>query len=211
MPVLHKINQLRRHIHSTELKKTGYNKFSQYSYFELADFLIPALSKCIELDLCTMVSFATDLASMTVTDLEDGTSFVITSPMSTAALKACHEVQNLGAVQTYLRRYLWVALLEIVEHDAVDSSAGPDKKAKKDAGGVITGTNGALDAMTEDERNYMRELALEFIDSKDFRAIVDRLEAENLENEQKVALWSLLPSNIRSGIKKEQEARKVQA
>jgi hypothetical protein len=42
--------------------------------------------------------------------------------MSSAALKGCHEVQNLGAVQTYLRRYLWVAALEIVEHDALDSS-----------------------------------------------------------------------------------------
>ena len=64
---------------------------------------------------------------MTLTDLEDGSQFVITSPMSTAKLKACHEVQNLGAVQTYLRRYLWVVALEIVEHDAIDSSAGADE------------------------------------------------------------------------------------
>jgi hypothetical protein len=42
--------------------------------------------------------------------------------MSTAALKGCHEVQNLGAVETYIRRYLWVTALEIVEHDAIDSA-----------------------------------------------------------------------------------------
>jgi len=47
---------------------------------------------------------------------------VITSPMSSAALKGCHDVQNLGAVQTYIRRYLWVTAMEIVEHDAIDSS-----------------------------------------------------------------------------------------
>ena len=46
--------------------------------------------------------------------------------MSSAALKGCHEVQNLGAVQTYIRRYLWVTALEIVEHDAIDSSPGAD-------------------------------------------------------------------------------------
>jgi hypothetical protein len=48
--------------------------------------------------------------------------------MSEAALKGCHPVQNLGAVQTYIRRYLWVAALEIVEHDAVDSSPGKEKE-----------------------------------------------------------------------------------
>jgi len=50
--------------------------------------------------------------------------------MSTAALKGCHEVQNLGAVQTYIRRYLWVAALEIVESDVVDASAGAVIKMK---------------------------------------------------------------------------------
>jgi hypothetical protein len=49
--------------------------------------------------------------------------------MSEAALKGCHPVQNLGAVETYIRRYLWVIALEIVEHDAVDSSE-PIKETK---------------------------------------------------------------------------------
>jgi hypothetical protein len=44
--------------------------------------------------------------------------------MSSAALKGCHEVQNLGAVQTYLSRYLWVSVLHIVEHDALDATTG---------------------------------------------------------------------------------------
>ena len=33
-----------------------------------------------------------------------------------------HDVQNLGAVQTYLRRYLYVNAFEIVEHDTLDKS-----------------------------------------------------------------------------------------
>jgi hypothetical protein len=44
--------------------------------------------------------------------------------MSRAELKGCHEVQNLGAVQTYLRRYLWTTAMEIVEHDALDATTG---------------------------------------------------------------------------------------
>lgn len=127
MAVLAKLNEARKLFHAQEIKKTGHNKFSEYYYFELADFLIPALKIFDGLKLSAVVSFGVDLASMTLTDLEDGSQFVITSPMSTAKLKACHEVQNLGAVQTYLRRYLWVAALEIVEHDAIDASDGIEK------------------------------------------------------------------------------------
>jgi hypothetical protein len=42
--------------------------------------------------------------------------------MADAQLKGCHPIQNLGAVETYTRRYLWVTAMEIVEHDALDSS-----------------------------------------------------------------------------------------
>jgi hypothetical protein len=51
--------------------------------------------------------------------------------MSSAALKGCHDVQNLGAVQTYLRRYLWTNAFEIVEHDALDATTGGVEPAKK--------------------------------------------------------------------------------
>jgi hypothetical protein len=44
--------------------------------------------------------------------------------MGSAALKGCHEVQNIGAVETYQRRYLWVTAMEIVEHDALDATTG---------------------------------------------------------------------------------------
>jgi len=130
--VLSKLNKARLEFHSSEIKKTGHNKFAGYYYFELADFLIPALEIFNRLNLCAVISFTSELATMTITDIDDGSSIEITSPMSTAALKACHEVQNLGAVQTYLRRYLWVTALEIVEHDALDSSDGAAPKDLED-------------------------------------------------------------------------------
>lgn len=131
MTVLSKLNQARKLFHGRQIKKTGHNKFADYKYFELGDFLIPALEIFGSLELSAIVSFGVDLATMTLTDLEDGSQFFITSPMSTAKLKACHEVQNLGAVQTYIRRYLWVAALEIVEHDAIDSSPGASTEPER--------------------------------------------------------------------------------
>ena len=130
MGVYKKLMQARLELQETNLTKSGHNKFAGYKYFELGDFL-PAIQKIFaKLNICGIVSFGQELATLTITDLEDGSQTQITSPMSTAALKGCHEVQNLGAVQTYIRRYLWVAALEIVEHDVVDASAGAVIKMK---------------------------------------------------------------------------------
>lgn len=127
MSVYSKLNDARTKFHKLKLKKTGLNKFAGYSYFELSDFLIPALEVFKESGLCAFISFGSELATMTITDVEDGSFILLTSPMAEAQLKGCHPIQNLGAVETYTRRYLWVAALEIVEHDALDSSIPLDE------------------------------------------------------------------------------------
>ena len=124
MSVHKKIMQARISLQNSKLTKSGNNKFAGYKYFELGDFLPAAQQIFAELGLCGIVSFGAEEATLTITDTEDNSQIVITSPMSTAALKGCHAVQNLGAVQTYIRRYLWVAALEIVEHDAIDMTTG---------------------------------------------------------------------------------------
>ena len=126
---------------------------------------------------------------------------VVTSPMVEANLKGAHAIQNLGAVETYQRRYLWMTAMEIVEHDALDSS--PPVKEEKQAP-IITPTQGAMDTIPEDEQNYLRELAMELIalcDKEEPKSAWVKLEAENLDSEQKVALWTLLPSKVRSALK----------
>lgn len=134
MSVLHKLMQARIGLQATELKKSGHSKFAGYQYFELGDFM-PAINRLFnEHGLCGLVSYGRETATLTITDTETNERVVIESPMSTAALKGCHEVQNLGAVQTYIRRYLWVTAMEIVEHDAIDGSTGKDDtKDTKDA------------------------------------------------------------------------------
>ena len=125
MNVYQKLNEARKEFHSTEIKKTGENKFAGYKYFELADFIVPALKIFDKVGLTGIVRFNKELAELVVVNNEKPDEVIVfISPMSEANLKGCHPVQNLGAVETYIRRYLWVAALEIVEHDAVDSSEG---------------------------------------------------------------------------------------
>jgi hypothetical protein len=122
-----KLAAARESFHKLELKKTGKNKYAGYDYFELGDFLIPGMKCMRENGLLPVVTFYETHAEMVIFEIDGEGTIVITSPMSEANLKGCHPIQNLGAVQTYLRRYLWVAALEIVEHDALDSTTGKDE------------------------------------------------------------------------------------
>jgi hypothetical protein len=123
MSIHKKLMQARLALQNTELKKSGKNKFAGYQYFELSDFLPTIQEISNEVGICGTVTFYTDIAILTITDIDDATQFIeFKCPMSSAALKGCHEVQNLGAVQSYLRRYLWVNAFEIVEHDSIDSA-----------------------------------------------------------------------------------------
>lgn len=133
MSVYRKLQEARLELQSTSLKKSGKNKFANFEYFELGDFLPTIQNIFLKHGLCGAITFYTDIAILTIVDTdkpEDKIEFK--SPMSTAELKGCHAIQNLGAVQTYLRRYLWVAAMEIVEHDSLDAITGKDepKKAK---------------------------------------------------------------------------------
>ena len=193
-----KLMQARIMLQNAPLKKSGHNKFAGYYYFELGDFLPDVQQIFNNIGLCGYISYDAEIASLTIVDLEDNSSIVITSPMVEANLKGAHPIQNLGAVETYTRRYLWVTAMEIVEHDALDSSA-PIKEQV-----IITPAQGIRDELPIEILKYLDELAVELIAicEKDSKAAWMRLEQENLEPDQKVALWTLMPSNVRSAIKK---------
>ena len=198
-----KLMNARMALQSMSLKKSGHNKFAGYQYFELGDFL-PQINEIFHsIGLCGVISYTKEYADLTITDVDDGTCIVVTSPMVEANLKGAHAIQNLGAVETYQRRYLWMTAMEIVEHDALDSSA-PIKEEKV----IITPTQGAMDNIPEDEQIYLKELAMDLIalcDKEEPKTAWVKLEAENLDAEQKIALWTLLPSKVRSALKKAKE------
>jgi hypothetical protein len=204
MNVYQKLNVARHKFHNTEIKKSGHNKFAGYKYFELGDFIVPALSIFDEVGLTSIISFGKESADMRIINTDKPEEMiVIESPMSEANLKGCHPVQNLGAVQTYIRRYLWVAALEIVEHDALDSS-----KPVEDKKVIITPSQGIADTIPPEEMQYLQELAVELIANVaegNPKQALERLDSENLEADQKVGLWSLLDSKTRSAIKKAKE------
>jgi len=211
MSVYTKLNDAREKFHALKLEKTGHNKFAGYNYFELGDFLIPAMQVFKEVGLCAIVSFDKDMATMTIVDVDanagsDFPEITITSPMGSAALKGCHEVQNIGAVETYQRRYLWVAALEIVEHDALDATTG-----KKGDVPIITPRGGIGDDMPDEWKTYLRDLAMHcmgLVRDGDVAGAAKAIAEANLEDDQSTYFENQMDSTTRSALKKHNEALK---
>ena len=164
MNLLEKLRKARIDFQSACIKKSGKNEFTKFTYYELSDIL-PTINILSEkYGFFCAVSFTPELATLQVIDTEDSKqSISFTSPMSTADLKGNHMIQNLGAVQTYLRRYLYLCAMEIVESDELDGAHGkPTSLPSKPKEPV------KAEANLQDDRKKMEE---------EFRSAKDELKA----------------------------------
>lgn len=121
MNIYEKLQDCRVKLSKSELKKSGKNSYTGGSYFELGDFLPKLTEFMLELKLTSVITFTEELATLTLIDCEKPEdTIVFTSPLREATLKGTHPIQNLGAVETYSRRYLYTIAFDIVESDTLD-------------------------------------------------------------------------------------------
>ena len=123
-----KLQKARCEFQEKPLKKSGHNKFAGYRYFELADFL-PTINNLLDkYNLCSTISFDSDVATLTIINSENtDEKLTFTCPMSEANLKGCHPVQNSGAAQTFNSRYLWISAFQIVESCSLEATTGKEE------------------------------------------------------------------------------------
>jgi len=167
--VYEKMNQAKLALQAARLKKSGRNEYSKYDYFELQDFLPMIIQLESELKFTCVVCFGVEQASLEIVDTEKPEDTILyTCPMSSANLKGMHEVQNLGAVQTYLRRYLYVSAFEIVERDSLDDGKKQDTtevdEAKAKVEAELKKVKAVVKSATDTLRQYKAEFTKEQID-----------------------------------------------
>lgn len=76
--------------------------------------------------------------------------------------------------------------------------------------GIISATDWAMPAQPLEEQDRLREIAEKAIKQfygGDIAAAYASYESAGLDNERKIAVWSLLPSKLRTALKKEKKAR----
>lgn len=126
MTVYRKLQSARLELVNSGIKKTGHNTYGGWKYYELGDF-IPTVHKLFDaVGLCGVVTF-TDVATLTVYDTETSEKVEFSTPIVYAEAAKGQPIQMLGSTHTYLRRYLWLLAMEIVESDAVDAAPQEEK------------------------------------------------------------------------------------
>ena len=132
MNLYQKLQKCRVELQKKKIKKSGKNKYANFDYFELADF-IPDVNVLFEENgLFSNFSIDTDKAYLTVINAEKpDEKEVFTSPIENLDLKGCNKIQALGGVHTYMRRYLYMNALEIVENDYFDGVTGKTQPAEQ--------------------------------------------------------------------------------
>lgn len=152
MNIYQKMQYVKLSIGERELKKSGQNKFSGFSYYELGDFLPSIIDLCTKVGLFTQISFSVEhdqiinynsenrtetyhipeIAKLTIINSDNpDEKLEYQSAVKKLELKGTNEVQSYGGVQTYLRRYLYMNAFDIVEADMFDVDTFEDKKTKK--------------------------------------------------------------------------------
>lgn len=133
MNIYQKLLQARVLFQDADVKKSGKHMHLEFKYFELEDIVPVATRIFAKMGLLPLVSFTNELATMTLVDADDpiGERIAITSPMreiegiiTKSGGKATTPIQNLGSVETYQRRYLYMIALDIVEADTLDPNVG---------------------------------------------------------------------------------------
>lgn len=134
-----KLQEARVLIQNRNLKKSGYNGFAKFHYYELGDF-IPVVNQVFnELGLMSNFSIHEEYAKLIIVNTENPNEqieFKSTLP-NTPESKGSNPIQTLGAIHTYLKRYLYMNALELVENDTVDQSSslgGGGKPSKSSIG-----------------------------------------------------------------------------
>jgi hypothetical protein len=197
MSVFSKLQEARVKLQSMQLTKSGHNKFAGYQYFELGDFMPQIQIIFNELGLCGVVSFTDNSATLSIHDV-DGGEIVISSPMADAQTKGSLPIQALGSAQTYLRRYLWMTAMEIVEHDALDATTG--KETPKSAKSVTVDVWDSLAPEKQAELQSIADTVRELM-ATDMAQAYGCLQ-DVADTDEKISLWSRFDSKERSALKR---------
>jgi DNA-directed RNA polymerase subunit RPC12/RpoP len=124
MNIYEKIQKIKLELMECNLKKSGLNKFAGFKYYELGDFLPEIVKLCDKYKVYTNICFhENQTVSLSAYDCEDmeAKAVAVTAPTAPLEIRGANALQALGGVQTYMRRYLYMAMFDICESDMFDA------------------------------------------------------------------------------------------
>ena len=121
MTVLKRLQTVRNELQKKELKQSGKNGFSNYSYFQISDFINYVTTLSNEHGITPILTFSKEVATLTIYNSDDKEDFIVfETPFILAEMKSAINIQKLGSSITYIKRYLYMLAFEISDADGID-------------------------------------------------------------------------------------------
>lgn len=128
--VMKKLQKSRVDWQSKPRKKSGFNKFQNFKYFVLKDIL-PTVNEIFNKNgLYSQYNLTKDYAELIITDSTTGDYLIYRIPVQKLDNPT---MQNIGAINTYSKRYLYMNALEIEEDEDELDSQDLDKPVNKES------------------------------------------------------------------------------
>ena len=139
------IIEIRVKLQNSKIKKSGKNKFAGFDYFELADFLPRLNELMLEEGINDNFKITNEVASLTLIKGEEKQEYTMPfvlfkTPLNKSGQPSMQDIQYLGALNTYYKRYLYLNAFGITDGEVIDSMDNTQLKK------------------TEKEPNYRQEL-----------------------------------------------------
>lgn len=127
------IISIRVKLQNAKLKKSGHNRFAGFDYFELADFLPKLNELMLEENINDIFVISNNEAKLTLIKGEEKQDYTIpftqfTTPLNKSGQPSMQEIQYLGALNTYYKRYLYLNAFGITDGEIIDSMNNGDLK-----------------------------------------------------------------------------------
>lgn len=130
------IISIRVKLQNSTLKKSGLNKFAGFDYFELSDFLPRLNELMLEEKVNDLFTIDNDKATLTLIKGEERQTYsipfiVFDTPINSKGQKSMQDIQYLGALNTYYKRYLYLNAFGITDGDVIDALENNSKMTKE--------------------------------------------------------------------------------
>ena len=192
------IISIRVKLQNAKLKKSGKNKFAGFDYFELADFLPKLNELMLEEGVNDRFYIQDDYATLEIQKGQEinvyripfvlfDTPTKIKEDVDTGEVrevKSMQDIQYLGALNTYYKRYLYLNAFGITDREVIDSMNNEEISNKKEEVRKATkGQLAVLDKLSDEDKNKVcvkyEVKALEELSLKQASEIISLLKKGN--------------------------------
>jgi len=131
------IIKIRVDLQKRNLKKSGKNKFAGFSYFELKDFLPTLNELMLENEVNDLYTIENDETILLLMKGDEVNRYSMpferfATPLNKQGKPSMQDIQYLGALNTYYKRYLYLNAFGITDGEIIDSMPSPEEVQQKE-------------------------------------------------------------------------------